>query len=249
MLTFVGKKLANSSKHGIMKFILVCLTVCGSAYAFSFLLMQWSLGCNSISTVGYFTLSECKHPALSSEWSTRANIQFLVAASIQSWMTLDAVGSSSIVAAIVLVQAYCQWRYLKMVACLMLDKLGCSRNDLLLLRRLQLLNRYYNLVQQGYILPAIIFMGISATVLGFYVLISLGTHISKPELLLCITLASVGLGFVMVITTGMSWIYAESGKKVQFAMKAFLFPNIGITKERKWAQKYARSFPPLKCYL
>jgi len=227
----------------------MCLAVSGPASAFIWLLMQWTLGCNALVVVGYFVLPECSNPTLNLRWSARSTIQFLVAACIESWMALDTVGSSSIVWAFALVQAYCQWRYLKMVVRLLRDKSGHSMNNLSLLRQLQILNRYYNLVQESGILPSTVFMVISATVLGFYVLISLGTHISTPELLFFLIVANEGLLVLMVLTTVMSWIYAESGKNVQIFMKAVLFPNICITKKRKWAQKYVRSFSPLKCYI
>jgi len=120
-----------------MKFIVVCLTVCGPSTAFSWLLMQWALGCNSILAVGYFTLSECSKPALNFKWSARSTIQFLIAASIQSWLSLDAVGSSSLVWAFTLVQGYCQWRYLKTAVCLIRYKSDSSNKNLRLLRHLQ----------------------------------------------------------------------------------------------------------------
>jgi len=73
--------------------------------------------------------------------------------------------------------------------------------------------------------------------MGFYVLISLGTRISIPELLLFQFAANVSVATLMILTTVMTRIYAENE---QFYMKAVLFPNVCVTKERKWAQKYAR---------
>jgi len=241
---------AKTNKGFFMKFLLMGLNVYSPVISVSWLLIQWTLGCHSFVTVGYFTISECREfPVPKPKWSTRSTIQFLVVASIQSWLCLDVCGTACIVWAFTMVQAYCQWRYLKMAKHLILDKSGHSMNNLALLRQLQVLNRYYNLVQQGSILPITIFMTVFSIVLGYYVLISLGSHISTPELLLFYTCANDGLVVLLVLTTVMSWIYAESGKNIQFVMKAVLFPNICIAKERKLAQRYVRSFPPLKCYI
>jgi len=142
MFVFAGsakvQAVAKVNKSVCMKFLLVCLTASGPFIALSVFFVQWTLGCNSLVTIGYFTLPDCQRFAsLNSRWSAGSTIQFMAAASIQSWLVLDVVGSSSIVWAFSLVQAYCQWCYLKIVVCLMRDKSRHSMNNLSLIRQLQ----------------------------------------------------------------------------------------------------------------
>jgi len=161
-----------------MKFIFMCGIGLSFMQTPVYIFMRWFTPCTS-GTFVYFLIPACHNPVESQEWSFSSNALLFCICIIMTWFFIQGIeGWCTVAVDISLVAAYCLHRYQRLIQVSLESKSPKKvAKGLKLYRKLQVLNRYYNLIQQD----SLVFFNhtflTNAIIVCTFTLISLGGNI------------------------------------------------------------------------
>ncbi|CAL8128789.1 unnamed protein product [Orchesella dallaii] len=239
------------------KFLMQLCTL-GLQYGIPFIMVgfaveRWIIPCNS-ATAGYLLFPECDNgiegPA--NDWSLQSQLGLLSILLVTLWMNTDSFSCFGLhLVQFSFLQSICLRNYLTLFAFRlngMSKNKNLSYNNFLLYRQLQVLNRYYNLIQQNVLLTSMLLLVTNGLVVSAYVMLSNGRSVTFQQLFMFLN-GGLNCFLIIVIQFGaMSKLYGESVMTIQNVGKSLaqvtLDPNRSI-----WIRKYMRSLTPLKVSL
>ncbi|CAL8098107.1 unnamed protein product [Orchesella dallaii] len=232
----------------VLKTLLLFAIGYAPSVAIPYSMLQWFMGCNSIN-FGYFTIPACHSTDTDGNWSIFSIIQLTLFCIIGCWFVIDVIGGFALfVINFSLVQAYCLRRYVQYITSCLIAKPEKGIVILPYFRQVQLLVRYYNNLQQDKLILMALFIGTASFCLSYFVIIALGVeNISVPELLFFLVIANYATLFTNLYTKMMSRVYGAS-TECNLVIKQKVLPKVP-SRERKWVERYVKSFPLLKCYI
>jgi len=117
-----------------------------------------------------------------------------------------------------------------------------------LYRELQILNRYYNNLQQDVFIYVALFISLTAVIPSAYIVIAFGPMLKVPEFFLFSFAIFNGLVVILLFFTVMANVNSEAVEGIQVVRSKFL-PLVLGKRERKWVEAYWHSLRPLKVYI
>jgi len=148
-------------------------------------IMRWLIPCNS-ATFAHQFIPECRNFTFGAQWTTLSHIFLLIICLLNYWLVSDAAGTFALYFVnIAMIQVHCMCRYIQYLTYLFTSQPENSQQNLLLYGQIQILGRYYNLIQQDGLMYANLFVMMAGLTLTSYTVISLGASISFPETCLC----------------------------------------------------------------
>jgi len=117
----------------------------------------------------------------------------------------------------------------------------------LLYRQLQILYRFYNLIQHDVLLTSTIFLVANGPIVSAYVLIANGSSVTFEQLFMFLN-GGVNCFFIALVQLGaMAKLYGESSRVIRDVKKlsqsaTIIHPNILM---EKWLKRYLKSLTPL----
>jgi len=137
------------------------------------------------SDISLLSPSKCWDPTPDTQSCNLSFILLVFISPFTFYITIDAAGRLAfVVMHFSWVGAYCLSSYVDYITALLLNNSKEAPARLKYYRQVQLLNRYYNLIQQDELLKSVIIMDIMGVTVSFYTIISLRSQINIPELLL-----------------------------------------------------------------
>jgi len=204
----------------LMKFIFLCGIVLGGMIGPPYIAMRWMWPCNS-ATFGFYAIAECKNPTESQGWKGSSIWLLFFICLLMFWLFIDGIGSWSVACvAFSNVPAYCLHRYLKQIEILLEISNSPSKLEacIRMYKQVQILSRFYNLLQQDALVICHIFFLLNAIIICLFMLVSLGVKISLPELALFGTGAQDAVTGLVLYSTCMAKVYSDS-KSVKLKLK------------------------------
>ncbi|CAL8129017.1 unnamed protein product [Orchesella dallaii] len=194
-------------------------------------------------------MPECHTPSFNGRWSTSSEVKLLINCFIALWIFADVAGDVPIsLVDFSLVQSYCLLRYIQNAGKCITSAPKKATKYLLLCRHIQILNRYYNLVQQNGLIIAHNIMLTFGFIISFFTLISLGTKISFPEFLLFGSASIDGATVILICYSFMGQLHSTSKLVCTPTREQLLYNNV-TRLQRKWIQRYTKSLSNLKSYV
>jgi len=218
--------------------------------AFAIVLMRWNTPCNS-STFGYFLIPECTNDSgISDKWPMTSVIQLGFICALAFWFTVDGNGSFAVfLMDFSFVQAYCYRRYVQYVTKLLVKKPNEAVNILPYYRQLEILSRYYNVIQQDGLIITNVFLMMLGLIISSYPIISLGLKMSLPQLMFFLTCAQDASVILFMYTTILGQLYRASLQVKECVNERMLLNGEISNVKKKWIGRYIKSFRPLKSYI
>jgi len=243
----------TSTEKRLLQFIFLQGMGATPMYVIGFILRRWFTPCNAV-TPAYFLLPECsKVGIMDSQWTIASSGMLLCICSVFGWLLADALGIYMFhIVYISFMQAFSLASYMKYFRGSLNSRsvghrlLRCK--ILRMYRELQILNRYYNNLQQTlFIYVALIIITISV-ITGTYILIAFGLKINLHEMLLFLTLAVVGLVLLLGFFSVAAKVNSEAAEGIQH-VRSKVIPFILDKRGIKWTELYWRSLYPLKVFI
>ncbi|CAL8129001.1 unnamed protein product [Orchesella dallaii] len=251
-LQFERKHIKESTKTKLMRpetrqtmFFLLCGMISTPLIIPTYVLQLWFLPCNS-ATFGYFLFPECANAHnlnTKPNWAASSLFGLFLSCFMTLWLTLDSLGMYFFNAlGTSLPQCFCLQTYTKLFE---REIRNNSSKGLRTYRELQLLNCFYNCIQQDVLIVAMLLLSGAAYSIGNYALLALGRNISLPELLmfLVISLDCVLANFVYFGIMANVYTYSnEALGKVRETVVLSATPG----KMRKWSRRCLLTMKPIK---
>jgi len=216
----------------------------------AYFLQRWLYPCDA-ATLGYFLFPECSNVATHTKWGFQSSFGLFIICIFVSWQFTDAIGIFGFhVITIMFVQAFFFSAYLRWIQIYLLNTLTDPMKRcraLRMYRELQILNRYYNKLQQNVFVFVAMFLITVAVITGLYILIAFGSKIKLHEVLLFSCLSFDGLVVILVGFSAMGNVNEGAVKAIHHVK--MMIPFVSGTRDRKWVGKYWRSLLPLKVYI
>jgi len=238
----------QTSEKRLLQFYFLFGMYTAPCCAVGYVLQRFFTPCNIV-TVGYFLLPECA-PGFDSVWSYQSTIVLCIYCCLIFWVFIDTFGIFAFyMTGISFVQAYSIFAYTKYFQKCLHVNLETNRHTFYKLfpvyRQLQLLNRYFNGLQQEAMIFVVLILIPMTVIFGVYTLVEMGSKISTPEFMFFFSSGFDGLVVIIVYFTVMSKVNsgAEDAKKF---MRRNVTARISETKLRKWVRVYSKSLQPLR---
>ncbi|CAL8128996.1 unnamed protein product [Orchesella dallaii] len=238
-----GKTLLVKPEKRLIKLVISIGMVSAPVIVPAYILEWWITPCTS-ATIGYFLFPECRLENLHHvRWSLSSKISLFITCIVCIWVYLDSFGTYIFNCT---TMSFSQCYALKSYTKFFMRKLcnSSDRKTLLIYRQLQLLNRYYNRIQQDVLVIAVLYITTAAFVIGNYALITLGRDAKVHELFLFVSTSADTFMTNIVYFGVLAKVYTNSEDAIGSVKEKLK----GMKEERrkKWARKYLRSLAPLK---
>ncbi|CAL8135913.1 unnamed protein product [Orchesella dallaii] len=243
---FAGLHILKSNSKTLVQVTQLLAIIFATYSTLCYLVMLWIFPCELV-PIAYFTMPECLNPSYHGDWSISSRFQLVMICIFVMWQCIDFAGDLTLfVVHLTLVQSYCFYRYVQLVDQLIVEKPKQALKHLPLYRQIQILNRYYNVIRNNGIIIAHEYLLIIAFIISVFMLISLGSNGTLPELILFGLCGFDGAIVLLVCNTLMGQIYSGS-KQFRTKIKEHILSNQVLNKQRKWTQRYLKSCAVLKC--
>ncbi|CAL8068823.1 unnamed protein product [Orchesella dallaii] len=245
-VNFAAIKISKNNTTTIVKQTQQAVILYATITGFCYLMMMWIFPCHLV-PLAYFTMPECLNPSYHGDWSTSSRFQLMIIGIIVLGLYIDTGGDLALfLVNFTLVQSYCFYRYVQIVDQLVSDKPKQAQKHLPLYRQIQILNRYYNVIQKNGLIIAHEYTLIIAIIISVVTLLSLGSNVSLPEFIMH-GLSGVDAAIVLVVcNTIMGQMYSAS-KQFCTKKKDHILSNQVGNVQRRWIQRYLKSCAVLKC--
>jgi len=239
--------ISKPSEVRLMKGIMACGIGFGVTSTISYAMGRYDLPCNS-GLFGSPLIPKCRNPD-QMEWDLLSKILRTLFAFSHFWFYDDGSGTWALfLTAFSGAQAYSLWRYIQCIDHMLIKSPKKATQYLPYYRKVQILCRYYNLIQQDGLVIGHVWFLVWGIIIGTYTLIDMGAKISNAELSLFIALVPEFTVILMCYTNSMARVYPASTRGKNVVRHALLTNDVG-GKQRKWIEKYMKSLKPLKCYI
>jgi len=232
----------------LIKFAILCSISLIPLIMIPFIIQRWLFPCN-LALLFFFIIPACSKP--STEWTTTSIITLFGICMVILYCRYDSIETWIIFYVdFSLVQVFCLRCYLDWTV----EKITVYPNRALnyfkYYRQIQILSRYYNLIQQDILVAANLGLTTVAFIISVYVLLTIGLQsISNAELVLFLTSAHDAVVVLLLYTTFMSKLF-ETSKGFVGKIKLVVLSRKALEpKKRKLIEKNMRSFKPMKSYL
>jgi len=213
-----------------------------------FILQRWISPCNMVTSL-FFIIPPCIKS--SSDWNTSSLVLLAVICSLILYSIYDSTGTfATFLVHFSLLQVSCLRQYLDFTVQQIMANPKRALSYFRYYRQIQILSRYYNLIQQDILVNTNLGMIMSGIILSAYALLTIGIHnISFAELVMFATVVHDGVLLLLLYTTFMSKLFETSMGFVGKINYGVLSRMVLQTKKRKLVEKTMRSFKPMKSYL
>jgi len=230
-----------------MKGILACGIGFGVTSTISYAMGRYDLPCNS-ACFGSLLISKCRNPD-QEEWDLLSKILRALFALSHFWFYNDGSGSWALfLTAFSGAQAYSLSRYVQCVDNMVLKSPKKANLYLPYYRKVQILCRYYNLIQQDGLVIGAIWLLMWGLIVCAYALVAMGTEITSVELSLFIGVVPEFTVILICYANSMGRVYPASTRMKNSVKHKLLTSDVG-GKQRKWIDRYLKSLKPLRCYI
>lgn len=225
-------------------------------------LQRWLDNC-SPATFAYFVLPNCDFPSKdngSPNFSLDSIVRLTFICTWTVWLLLDNIGFFCfVVFELSLLPGFCFQFYMKFFRKSLTASLTQSnlhgilkvnqrpfsrKSNYIMYREIQVLSRYYNLIQQDKIIIGILDIVLIAFIICFYALISNGSNVSIPHLFLFSSGLLNGFLGISVCFGTFGGVHGESLDTLAF-LKSSIIPRVAPV-EQKMLTKYVASLQPIK---
>ncbi|CAL8068825.1 unnamed protein product, partial [Orchesella dallaii] len=213
-----------------------------------YFLMMWIYPCHLV-PLAYFTMPECLNPSYHGDWSISSRFSLMIICIFVLWLYVDVGGELGMfLVHFTLVQSYCLYRYVKLVEQLIAAEPKQAQKLLPLYRQIKILNHYYNAIQKNSLIIAHDYILTIAFIISVFALITLGTDVSLPQLIIYGLTGIYTATVLLVCNTIMGQMHSAS-KQFCTRNKERIFSNEVGNVQRKWIRRYLKSCAVLKCYI
>jgi len=213
----------------------------------SFIALRWLFPCGSM-TFGYQFFPECKVALESKSWSFSSNIILGLIMVMVFWLIIDSSGSFAMfITDCTFMQAYCMRRYVQNITGMLNARPEMLPQFLRYYKQLQILSRYYNLIQQDTLVVAHLLMEQIAIVLCFYSLISLGAQLPLAKVGFFLVGGFDGAVALLVVSSVLAQLHNVS-KDMKSKLRKQTLVSVS-PRQRRWIRQCIRSLLPLKSYI
>lgn len=239
---FVGPRL-RTLLTGV-QWVSLGANVCGVP---AFLMQRYLTPCWP-ATFGNFLNPDCDHFTWPSWFNSIAAVSRFICLGISFRIYMDIIGAFQFqMINLCLLQCCCLIQYLQHFRN-SLDNFSIQEDDFGLYHELQVLTRYFNLVEKNVVLPSIVGMFAILFTGSLYILVKFGTEAEVPLLILSVIQLSDGiLGIYLVLGT-FAKLHENSTEVLAF-MKNKLIPMLERRSDRMKVGKVVKSFSVLKVRL
>jgi len=180
---------ANRLEVKLIKFLLICSIMFSPMVMIPYVLLRWIYPCNS-ATLFYFLIPACNDS--SSGWTILSIITLLGICLVTLYLAYDCGGTCFIfVVDFSLVQVCCLGRYVDWTVGKIMVNPKKALSYFKYYRQIQILSRYYNLIQQEILVTTNLGLVMSGLILSVFALLSIGLqNISITELVFFATIES-----------------------------------------------------------
>jgi len=235
----------------LIKYALIIAMVFLPLSYLAFSLMPLDAPC-STNTFGYFLIPECSLPnEQPDQLSTSSTVLLMLISALTFTFAADEFGSFGIFLAVFsFLQCINLCAYIKQIGNKLTGDASNLKKNLPYYRQLQILGRYYNLIQQDGLVIMTMVILMLAFIVSFYGMIELGSSgtSSAMELAVLAVSGSQAMLFLLLYTTALGKLHVEVSGLCK-RIKTQLIPRISDKNDKKWVERYVRSCQPLKCYI
>jgi len=221
---------------------------CTPFLAVGYPLRRWYTPC-SAATLGSSLFPECDQDS-SSQLGITSTINLIIICVVVTWLAADSFGLFAFhVTGISFVQAFSFSAYVKYFR-MCLNSSSANQPSkryrvMRVYRQLQILNRYYNQLQQNTVVLILLFLIMTASIIGTYTIIAFGSKMKLHDLIIFFCAAFDGLVVILVVFSVMANVNSGAVDGIQDAKSRFI-PLVVDKRGRKWVEMVWRSFRPLK---
>ncbi|CAL8092351.1 unnamed protein product [Orchesella dallaii] len=212
-----------------------------------YVLERWVIPCNA-ATSGYVLLPECDEEFSKTErrWSLQSKLGLLSVMAGSLWTNMDSFGCWAVqLAEFAFIQSICLWNYVKVFMIRINSENDPSIDSYLVYRQLQILNRYYNLIQQNVMITSTLVLVTNGFIISTYVMLSLGADVTVLQIFMFLNGGFNCFLIILIQIGAMANLYGESITTIKDLKKSAAQGKIGVRK-RKWVERYLKSLTPLK---
>ncbi|CAL8092345.1 unnamed protein product [Orchesella dallaii] len=212
-----------------------------------YVIERWIVPC-SAATSGYLLLPECDDGFAESgrRWSLQSKSALLSIALTTLWMNLDSFGCWALqLEDLTFIQSICFWNYVKVFMIRINSDNDSSIDNYLVYRQLQILNRFYNVIQQNVLLTSTLVLVTNGCIISTYVMLSNGSNVTVLQMFQFLNGGSNCFLVILIQIGAMAKLYGESTRVIQNLKKSMTQREISGRK-RKWIQRYLKSLTPLR---
>ncbi|CAL8092342.1 unnamed protein product [Orchesella dallaii] len=212
-----------------------------------YVLERWMIPCNA-ATSGYLLLSECEEgfDETGNRWSVQSKLGLLLVVLTTLWMNLDSFGCWALqLEDLTFVQSICFWNYVKVFMIRINSDNDSNIDNYLVYRQLQILNRYYNVIQQNVLFTSTLVLVTNGFIVSTYVMLSNGSNVTVLQLFQFLNGGSNCFLVILIQIGAMAKLYGESSMVIQNLKKSVTRRDMSGRK-RKWIQRYLKSLTPLR---
>jgi len=221
---------------------------CTPFVAVGYTLRRWYTPC-SAATLGSPLFPECNQDS-SLQLGITSTTMLILICFVVAWLLADSVGLFTFYASdMSFVQGFSFSAYMKYFrTCLNRSSANRRRKRyraMLVYRELQILNRYYNQLQQNAVIFSLLFLIMMVTITGTYTLIAFGAKLKLHDLIVFFCMAFDGLVVILVFFSVMANVNSGAVDGIQDVKSRFI-PLTADNRGRKWVKMVWRSFRPFK---
>ncbi|CAL8132758.1 unnamed protein product [Orchesella dallaii] len=232
--------------------LLIQICVLGFTFGTPFIVLgyvleRWMIPCNA-AFVGYFLLPECHEASAETRnsWSLQSQIGLLSVVLCTFWMNIDSFVCWALqLEQFSFMQSICLWNYLKVFMIRIKSENGSSFDNYLVYRQLQILNRYYNVIQQNVLISSTLVLVTNGFIISTYVMLSNGRNVTVLQLFMFLNGGSNCFLTILIQIGAMAKLYRESDKTIK-ELKRNLAKGKMIGMKCNWIRRYLKSLTPLK---
>ncbi|CAL8128997.1 unnamed protein product [Orchesella dallaii] len=215
-----------------------------------YVLERWMIPCNA-STFGYLLLPECEEgfDETENDWSLQSKLVLLSIVLTTLWMNIDSFGCWALqLEEFTFVQSICFWNYVKVFMIKINSDKNSSIDNYLVYRQLQIMNKYYNIIQQNVLLTSTLVLVTNGFVVCTYVMLSNGTNVTVLQIFMFLN-GGLNCFLVILIQIGAMAKLCGESSRVILDLKKSVGQREMSGRKRKWIKSYLKSLTPLRVAL
>ncbi|CAL8092348.1 unnamed protein product [Orchesella dallaii] len=212
-----------------------------------YVLERWMIPCNA-ATFGYLLLPECDdgYAETGRRWSLPSKSGLLSLVLVTIWMNMDSFCCWALqLEEFTFVQSICFWNYVKLFMIRINSNNDSNIDNYLVYRQLQILNRYYNIIQQNILLTSTLVLVTNGLIVSAYVMLSNGSNVTILQIIMFLNGGSNCFLVILIQIGAMAKLYGESTRVIQNLKKSVTQGEVS-GKKQKWIERYLKSLTPLR---